>query len=245
AGLRPDRHADVLPDLDGDGSVREGPAETADRALGEPRALEPAGIKGRCPGQSAAAVALDLEGGAELLLEVERLVPHGRADHDLQPAPPRHLERGNKRPGVAVDVEMGVDPLEVQFFRSTGCPEQRLGGNHAKHVAPGQHPDTSLFPSSTAGRQGAFDDRDVSGARSARTRSRPTRSIHDVRHSAQSFSKSRIASSFRPARARALASLNRSSPVVRTVAMMRMASSEVTFEGTPARTGGPGSVRIP
>ena len=42
-----------------------------------------------------------------------------------------------------------------------------------------------------------------------------------------------------------LASLNRSSPVVSTVAMMRMASSWVTFDGTLASTGGLGSVRMP
>ena len=54
----------------------------------------------------------------------------------------------------------------------------------------------------------------------------------------------RIASSVRLARARASASVNRSSPVVSTVALIRMASSAVTFDGTFARTGGSGSVRI-
>ena len=55
---------------------------------------------------AAAALTLDLEGGAELLLEVERFVTAGRADDDVQPAPPRRLEGGYERPGAAVNVDM-------------------------------------------------------------------------------------------------------------------------------------------
>ena len=73
--------------------------------------------------------------------------------------------------------------------------------------------------------QGVFADGVAPGARSLRRRSRAARSIQEVRHSSQSRSKSRIASSVLPARASASAWLNRSSPVVSTVAMMRMASS--------------------
>ena len=63
ARLRPDRHADVLPDLHADRPVVEGLAEPCDRALGEVRGLEPAGVEGGGPGEPAAAGPGPLERG--------------------------------------------------------------------------------------------------------------------------------------------------------------------------------------
>ena len=48
----------------------------------------------------------------ELLLQVERFVATGRTDDDVQPPPVRRLEGGQQRRGVAVDMDMGVDPSE-------------------------------------------------------------------------------------------------------------------------------------
>ncbi len=60
-----------------------------------------------------------LQRGAELFLEVERLVAARRTDDDVQCAPLRLLERGSDRRSVAMDVDVGVDALEVRFLGGT------------------------------------------------------------------------------------------------------------------------------
>ena len=50
----------------------------------------------------------------ELLLEVERFVAARRADDDVEPAPVRLLERRRELWGVAMDVNVAIDPHEIR-----------------------------------------------------------------------------------------------------------------------------------
>jgi hypothetical protein len=63
---------------------------------------------------------MHLECGLELFLEVNRLVTAGWTDDDVQPAPVRRLESGQKRRRVAVDVNVGIDSLEGRHRGGTG-----------------------------------------------------------------------------------------------------------------------------
>ena len=89
----------------------------------------------------------DLERGAELLLQVERLVAAGRADDDVEPPPVRRLEGVDERRGVAVDVDVGVDPLEAPPSAARAARIRKGGRGQSKHVSAGRASVTSSYGS--------------------------------------------------------------------------------------------------
>ena len=167
AGLRLDRHTNIFPDLHADRTVGEGPLEASDRALGESRALEAASIERRRPRQRAATIATDLERGTELVLEVEWFAAARRAHDNVQPVPVRLLEGGHEVLGVAVDVNVGVDPREIVALHRAPGTSKRPGRDQSQHVSSRQHHVTSFLPYCCALR-GATDNRVVPSSQDSR-----------------------------------------------------------------------------
>src|SRR5262249_4725698 len=84
-----DRHTDIFPYFYANCSISERLTDTRNCALSEIWVFKGAGIKGRRPRQGPTAIAGHHLGGAELFVEIERLITACRADHDVQSTPIR------------------------------------------------------------------------------------------------------------------------------------------------------------